>query len=119
MPINDRLRTSTILYVLVARTLTASVSALFHSAQVEVFNNSGGVLLLYRDYAETAVCGYASSTDWLQCCSSDLCNNLPIPAKVTSLAELEQCYLGATRAECFGAPAFAPAPYTAAARAAA
>ena len=51
--------------------------------------------------------------------SGDKCNNVPIPANVTSVAALEQCYLGTTHAECVGAPAFAPAPYTAEARAAA
>ena len=121
MPINDRL------YVRIARTSTlgASVSALFHSAQVGVFD-SLGTLLLVREAAASSCtnslgyCVSASSTEWRQCCTSgDMCNNVPIPASVTSVAQLEQCYLGATPDECVGAPAFAPALYTAEARAAA
>ena len=53
-------------------------------------------------------CGYLSTTAsasgyWVQCCTTDLCNNQTIP-NVTSLAALEQCYLGMTPTECLGAP---------------
>ena len=39
---------------------------------------------------------------WEQCCTTNLCNNVAIPVNVTSLAALEQLYLGMTPAECYG-----------------
>ena len=48
-----------------------------------------------------------SSTSWMQCCTSDYCNNLPIPANLTSTAALESCYLGTSVAECISMPPIA------------
>lgn len=45
---------------------------------------------------------YATSSYWTQCCSSNYCNNIPIPYGVTSIADLEKCNGGTNFTECTG-----------------
>ena len=83
-----------------------------NSAQVKVINMNGS-LVFYRGATNyctgTWDCDGLSETTsessfWEQCCTTEMCNNVSIPADVSSLAELEQCYLGQTPAECYGEP---------------
>lgn len=57
---------------------------------------------LTSDCFTNTLCNYPymnSDYYWVQCGSS---NNLSIPANLTSTAQLQQCYLGASHAECIG-----------------
>lgn len=83
----------------------------FNSAQVQVFNVNG-TLDLWRalstgcDPCQLLSWNASALGYWYKCCTTDWCNNLPIPANVASLAALElatKYYLESTQAECYGA----------------
>ena len=75
---------------------------------VELFDGS---LLLSRCGTTLTCSEYCSRPDynstWKQCCTGDLCNNLPIPATISLLADMKNCYKGGSNAECTGTSAFA------------
>lgn len=96
-------------YILVSSVPQSLYSSI--STQVSVWLSERNKMVMHR--GATTSCQSASdcwglrgakkSTYWEQCCTSgDLCNNIAIPAGVSSLAALEQCYLGMTKAECMG-----------------
>ena len=81
---------------------------IFDCEQVWLFS-ANGYLVYNRGSTTACSCGDLSTNKsansfWDHCCTTDLCNNLQIPANVTTLASLEQCYLGMTPTECSSAP---------------
>ena len=101
-----------IIFLVVLLPLLVPWSVIINSAQAKVTNMNGN-LVFYRGATNyctgTWDCDGLSDTTsessfWEQCCTTEMCNNVSIPADVSSLAALEQCYLGQTPAECYGAP---------------
>lgn len=78
--------------------------------QVKVYRKGQDkILTLQRDISYDGQCknhnncGQLTSLNhsyWMQCCTTDNCNDTPIPVNITSIEELQKCYKGLTREEC-------------------